>query len=263
LIHDCDPLALSHNLPHDAARYERRIRALEALGHRGSATKFEGRAAEYLLAELRGSGIDATLETFRGARSLAARMLVHMLVAAVGAAFLWTYPILTITFGGLSLVLFFIEQRYCIPLLSWPVCRYRSQNVCGKIPPRQATKKRIILSAHYDTQPSGVVWTINRYLMPIGFRSPLLLKPPMTPVVGFMAGQIVLGALWISLHASLAITVLNAILLAAYAVLSVLFVQWGLGKPVPGAADNGSGVAAVLEIAAAWRESPAAEMWSS
>ncbi|MDB5289374.1 MAG: hypothetical protein JWL69_615, partial [Phycisphaerales bacterium] len=62
----------------DPSRYEQRVKALEAFGHRGSATPHEHRAAEYLAGELRQLGIDPTVEDFRGARSLPGRMLIHV-----------------------------------------------------------------------------------------------------------------------------------------------------------------------------------------
>jgi hypothetical protein len=44
--------------------------------------------------------------------------------------------------------------------------------------------------------------------------------------------------------------------LCGYAVFVVLLGQWAFSPGVPGAADNGSGVAAVIEIAEAWAEQP-------
>jgi hypothetical protein len=113
----------------------------------------------------------------------------------------------------------------------------------------------VILCAHYDTQPAGWVWAINRLTSQIGYRAPLLLKTPMLPMIALMAGQIALGALAIVVGAGAALSALGAVLLTAYAIFGVLLVQWALGRPVPGAGDNASGSAAVLEIAAAWRNS--------
>jgi len=55
---------------------------------------------------------------------------------------------------------------------------------------------------------------------------------------------------------SLLVQIAGAILLLAYAVLAVILLQWSFGRPVPGAADNASGVAAVLAIAEAWLAEP-------
>jgi len=55
---------------------------------------------------------------------------------------------------------------------------------------------------------------------------------------------------------SLLVQIAAAILLFAYAVLAVILLQWSFGRPVPGAADNASGVAAVLAIAESWMAGP-------
>ncbi|MDB5300840.1 MAG: peptidase [Phycisphaerales bacterium] len=240
----------------DPSHFEHRVKALEAFGHRGSASAHEHRAAQYLAGELRQLGVEPTIKDFLGARSLAARLFVHVLVAALGAALLWRMPLVTVICAVGALVSLVVEQTKCVVWLSWPVCQYRSHNVWARIPPVREARRRILLCAHYDTQHSGVVWTINRYLMPLANRSPLLLKPPMLPVVGLMSAQILLGVLRLVPGPSLPITPLNIALLLAYVVLSLLFVQWALGRPVPGAADNASGVAAVLELAERWLRNP-------
>jgi hypothetical protein len=129
------------------------------------------------------------------------------------------------------------------------------------VTPSAKPKRRVIVCAHYDTQPAGWVWAINRVTSRISFRSPLLLKTPLLPVIAMMTGQIALGALAIALGAGAVLSVLGGVLLAAYAIFGVLLVQWALGKPVPGAGDNASGSAAALAIAAAWRDSaPASDV---
>jgi len=69
----------------DKATFENRIHDLESFGHRGSATHNESRAAEYLVAQLRASGLDPQLEGFRGIRSLPARCVLHIFVSGIGA----------------------------------------------------------------------------------------------------------------------------------------------------------------------------------
>jgi hypothetical protein len=142
--------------------------------------------------------------------------------------------------------------------LSWPVTRSRSQNVVARLPAAVTASRRVVLSAHYDTQPGGWVWTLNRYLMPLGVRSPLLLMPPFTPVVFMMIAEVVLAimALVAPRIPPLIVLVPAGLLLLAYAVLAVILLQWSFGLPVPGAADNASGVAAVLAIAEGWRAGP-------
>lgn len=241
--------------------FERHVRELEAFGHRGSTTANEHRAAEYLAGELRSIGIEPVMEQFHGSRSMAERLLVHVIVAAAGAALLWRAPVATVALGAAALISLLVEHSTRSVWLSWPVCRRKSLNVCGRVAPSVEPKRRVILCAHYDTQPAAWVWAINRVTSRLSFRAPLLLKTPMLPMIALMAGQIALGGLALALGAGAALSVLGGILLAAYAVFGVLLVQWALGRPVPGAADNASGSAAVLDIAAAWRDNaPASDV---
>lgn len=236
--------------------FEQRIRQLESFGHRGSASAHEHRAAEYLCDELRKLGLQPIQEPFRGARSLGARLMAHVLVAAAGAALLWIAPVATVVLATIATISLVAEQSTRSIWLSRPVVRFASFNVWGRIPPAGPIRKRLILCAHYDTQPSGWVWIINRYLAPLGWRSPLLLKPPMLPVMMIFLAEIGIGAAAIAIGHPISISVVGVLLLIAYAVLSVLMLQWANGTPVPGAADNASGVAAVLELAERWIDHP-------
>lgn len=241
------------------ARYEQRLRSLEAFGHRGSATVQERRAADYLADELRASGIAPVIESFRGARSFGARLLIHIGIAATGLLLLWKMPAVGVALAAVALISFVVEQGRCVVWLSWPACRYRSQNVCGTVPATRAARRRIILSAHYDTQRNGFIWTINRYVNRLSYYLPLWLKPPMAFFAVLLAGQILLGLLQIYLGRSLPLWILEGVLLAIYGIMAALFIQFALGRFVPGAVDNASGVAAVLELADAWVASPPAD----
>jgi acetylornithine deacetylase/succinyl-diaminopimelate desuccinylase-like protein len=65
------------------SRYQRRVQELVRHGHRGSATEDERRAAQYLAEELQRLGLAPEEERFTGSRSLGARLLAHVAVAAV------------------------------------------------------------------------------------------------------------------------------------------------------------------------------------
>jgi hypothetical protein len=211
------------------------------------------------MGELRAVGIEPIGEEFCGARSLAERLLVHVIVAAAGAAVIAWSPLATLVLGTVALVSLIAEQSTRGVWLSWPVCRSRSMNVCGKLVGPSPPRRRVVLCAHYDTQHSGWIWAIHRRMEGIGFRSPLLLKPPLLPVVGLMAAQAVLGAIAMAIGIGAVVTALDGVVVVLYVVLAVLLIQWALGRPVPGAADNASGVAAVLAIAEEWRTNPPAD----
>jgi hypothetical protein len=244
--------------PDQSTNYSRRVRALEAFGHRGSCTPNERAAAEYLLAELRAGGIEACVERFRGVRCGGERLLVHVAVAGLGAVLLPRFPAVAMVLTALASASLLAEQTTRGVWLSWPVTRSRSQNVVGRVPASAAAAaRRIVLCAHYDTQPSGWIWALNRYLMPLGVRSPLTLKPPFTPVLFMMVAELGIAATaLVAPHFASVARIAAALLLLAYAVLAVFLLQWSFGRPVPGAADNASGVAAVLAIADSWLAGP-------
>lgn len=237
-------------------RYHRHVRELEGFGHRGSASAQEHAAADYLAAQVRLLGLEPVKEPFAGARSLPGRLLAHVFVAAIGAALFWVAPLATLVLGAVALLSLVLEQTTRFVLLSRPMVRAPSWNVSAAIAPARPPRRRILFCAHYDTQHSGFVWTINRRLLRLAIGSPLMLKPPMLPVVFTFSAQIVVGVVAIALGRSLWSSIVAALLLASYGVLSALFVQWASGRPVPGAADNASGVAAVLELADRWKRAP-------
>src|SRR5205807_1127349 len=123
-------------------------------------------------------------------RSMAARLLMHVVPALAAAALLPRFPAVAAALALLALTSVVAEQMTRGVWLSRPVTRYRSQNVVARLPPARPAARRVVLLAHYDTQPSGWVWTLNQYLMPLGVRSPLLLKPPFTPVVFLMLAEL-------------------------------------------------------------------------
>jgi hypothetical protein len=167
------------------ARFERRVKDLEALGHRGSATDNEERAADYLVEEMQEAGIHAGKEPFSsGSSSLGARILVHVAVAVCGLVLLFLWPLLTLLIGVLVLVSFVGEMDTRFRLLGYLLQRQRSHNVVGSVAPSAGQPlQRIILCAHIDTQRTGLIWRgklaapVSRLLQraPGPVRSPLFL----------------------------------------------------------------------------------------
>jgi hypothetical protein len=186
-------------------------------------------------------------------------VLIHVAVASVGLLLSRKSPAIGTAVAAAALISFVVEQWRCVIWLSWPACQFQSQNVCGTIPAAATARQRIVLCAHYDSQHSGLIWAMNRFLNPLSMRLPIWLMPPMTFFVALMAMQIVLG--FVQMHTGLGLTIraLGGLLLAIYVVVAAVFTQFGLSRCVPGAVDNASGVAAVLELADQWRASPPAD----
>lgn len=240
------------------SRYEQRIRDLAGLGHRGSATEQEQRAASYLLGELRGLGLEAQEETFLGSTSFGARLLLHVALAAVGAALLWWVPWATILLGAAALFSLTVEQTTRGRLLSGWLTRSLSRNVIARSTVQSPPRRRLLVSAHYDTQRTGLVWreVWMQRLASILMRSPEALRSPFLPTTLAIAVQPLLGVAALLRVAPALVSALTAVILLVYGVTGILLADWGRGVHVPGASDNASGVAAALELAERWLGDP-------
>jgi hypothetical protein len=93
--------------------------------------------------------------------------------------------------------------------------------------------------------------TIGRICGRIWAHCPVILKPPLLVLGLLMGAQILLAAGSHLIPDSRTVWWLAALLLAAYITLAIILAQWAVGRFVPGAADNASGVATVLEMAEA------------
>lgn len=236
----------------------RRVRKLVGFGHRGSATENEHRAAEYLLGKLKEYGLEANKEAFAGSRSMGARILVHVLLAMASAVLLPWLPIASSLIVAIVLTSLIMEQMTRGVWLSRCCCRAISYNVIGHIAALKKANRRVVLCAHYDTQKIGWIWNVYRLLESIFAHCPVRLKPPMLALVPLMLAQLALAVLACIRRDPTLLSTATGILLAAYALFAVFMLQWAMGKSVPGAADNASGVAAAMKIASSWpKERPA------
>jgi len=238
-------------------RYERRVRWLAGLGHRGSTTANEREAAEYLRGELSASGIEAALVPFAGHDTLAWVLLLPVAAAALGAALTWLTPWAGLVLGPAALATLILEQGTRADLLCRLLPRRPSQNAEARIPADGVPTRRIVLMGHYDSQRTGRIFDpqIAGRMEPVMARCPGPLKSPMFMPQLAMALQS-LAALWalLSPGSIVASSVLGFTLLV-YAVTAALLVQWGRSPYGPGASDNASGAAAVLALGERWRAS--------
>ena len=241
-------------------RFERRVRDLVAFGHRGSATPHEARAAEYLAAEARAMGLSPTQVPFRGCTSFGARLLLHVVVAALGLVLLWTFPPATIVLGLVALVSLWAEESSFPPLLGRVFVSAPSANVEARVPVvGESPRARVVVLAHYDTQRTGLMWRegLIRGIAPALARSPGLTKAPTFFVVLGMALQVVAGAAALAAPSTRPLaTVLAAVVWFIYAVAAFVLAEWARGPFVPGANDNATGSAAVFALVEEWLKSP-------
>jgi hypothetical protein len=248
--------------PEGRERYERRVRELTQWGDRGAATEREYRAAEYLVGELQGLGLSAEVEGFWGYRSSGLRLLLHVVCAGVGMGLIWIWPAATIALGTIAFVSLFVEDTTRGTLLSWLIPRSRSANVVARIVARDGkARQRLVLMAHYDSQRTGRMWTdaSQRAALRRSARMPAALKSPFSFISLAMLMEIGLGVGMVCGIVRL-MPILCGALLLAFVYTAFLLLDWAKGPYVPGASDNGSGVAAVLSLAEMWLAEPVGDV---
>lgn len=240
-------------------RYVERVEALAGLGHRGSASSLEARAAGYIARQWSDSGLDPQIQPFRGARSLGLRIGVHVLIAWAGSLLLWSHPLIAGIVGVAALVSVGVEHTFGIPLLGRFLIGAPSQNVVATVPARGGTpRRRVVLVGHYDSQRTGWIWN-EGLLTPVArllTRAPGPLKSPLFPVMATMLAQPVVARLMVIYPETSWVDGLGIAVVILHTLATVLLFQWGMGPYVPGAADNASGTAAVMALAEAWQDEP-------
>jgi len=240
-------------------RYKRCVLELERFGDRLSASPREHAAAEYLVEQLRAAGLEVEKQAFRGASSHGARFLVHVLLACAGIAAGWRWPLAGAALAAAALASLVAEQMTYGVWLSRLVCRSRSYNVVGRLRPSGRPVRRVIVSAHYDTQRRGWIWAPARVLVPLQARLPPTLMQPFLLLNLLMLLQVAAGVLAAFVPGLAALRYPVVVLWCGYGIFIVLLGQWAFAPAVPGGADNGSGVAAAIEIAEAWAQQPPSE----
>ena len=238
-------------------KYEQRVRTLAGSGHRGSTTRQERAAADYLCEELRSIGLEPHQETFNGSSSLGGRILIHVLVAALAAAFFWRLPAISIALGSVVILSLWREHSTRGAWLSWPLVQSPSANIAARFPTK-SPRLRVIVSGHYDTQRTGFIWWLFKYIGPLYWWVPTVLKPPLLVLALLVLGQMAISGVVMGGGERPLLSIANGLLLGIYAGYALFLGDWARGAFVPGAADNATGAAAVLALGEAWRDRPVA-----
>ena len=214
-----------------------RVRDLAGLGHRGSATDAERRGAEYLAAELRSLGLEPELESFAGIRSFGARLLLHIGVAAFGAALLWTLPASGAMLGGAALASLIAEASTRYLVLGRLLARRTSANLVAHRPPPSGTASfRLVVCGHSDTQQTGIVWAgwLWDWLAPLQRHLPTAAQSTLLPVSLAMLIQTGLGLAGPGVVGPAVWSGVAAAILAIYATYGGLLAEWSLGRTCRG-----------------------------
>ena len=235
--------------PDDEALRANLARHVEVLareiGPRGSTTPAEKRAAGYIEEFLSGVGFDVRREEFYSLRTFSWIHAGAYLSSSLSILLLLRFwPALAATVASLSLVGFFLETL-SVPALGWMASKGMSQNVIARTGKAgEPAGAKVCLVAHYDSSRAGLPFHPK---MVRNFRTTSFL------VLFCMALS---AALSISAavapafrNAALAVGIIPGVYTAFAA---SLLIHRELAYPyVPGANDNASGVAVLLESARA------------
>ena len=228
------------------------------IGPRLPGTGKERRAAHHVMSRLRDLGVPAGLLPIKTAPSFIPIYFSIFAIIAIAVPLVAVSPFLGLlisVFGSGLLILELINR----PLLSGLFATRRSHNVLGIIPATVNDEigepaRRVILTAHIDTGRGGLLWHHSLLGMFRIFVLTVLGCALAVPVLILAYTIRHVGAIWIAAWVLMAVLFVVAILMAES--------EWR-GVPLSGANDNASGVAVLLAVASALRQSHLAhvETW--
>lgn len=210
-----------------------------AIGPRGSTTENERKAAEYVRRRLETLGIPAAIEEFKALDTyswLYVAIYAHFLAAAL---LMWAWPAAGAALCALGFF-FYVTENSTIETLGRLFPKRTSWNVIGQLRPEKPTDNTVVVSAHIDSSKSALFF---HPALVKGFRNTFVSTiATMLGIFGLCMAAAVTGSklfFWIGLP------------LAAYIAVTILMLvhREAFGRHTPGAADNASGVAAMLGAA--------------
>jgi hypothetical protein len=219
---------------------------------RGPGTEAERDAAEYLAGELRRMGREADVEPIRVRPAYHLTLALHAALGILGSVVAVNKPALGIVILLPVAVSMYGDLTGRFHLLRLLTPRRTSQNVTspGSHPDAPA---RLVLTAHYDAARSGVIFARARRPAPRPLRALSRLAGRIDAFFWATAAVLVIAlvrlAAGITSDESTVLTAIQFVPTVLLIVAVLLFVDVALSDPVPGANDNASGVAAVLELA--------------
>ncbi len=217
------------------------------IGKRGTATEGEYGARDYIKNTFNNIGIKNSLEPFKTITSFSYPYILIYLMSVTGAIFLLLHhPVIAIVLTGLGAVTFFLENT-SFELVAFLLPKKTSSNVIGYIHAAKEIKNRLIVTAHYDSSRSGIMFS-PRFVR--GFRNTFI-----GLVISLFLMFILTAMYWIT-HV-LWLKFLVAILAIDPIVTVVMLIHREIkGDYTHGANDNASGVGVLLGIAEKFKKEP-------
>jgi len=235
------------------------IETMAAIPMRGPTKPGEREAAEYLSRRMKEIGLETSVDSYRVSPHYYWVYFTHTALAILaGVATIWTRPawipwlmaavlaFITVSFWG-DLTTRFHLIRNVIP-------RYPSQNVIGVIPNEKATR-RIIVSAHIDAAKVGELVfnpdldeAVAKFYKEKFDSTPNVMMPILATMVGLVVAVVVRAIAGTGTAMWIVTWIIQGICTLGLLVAAVSFFDIGIGKYVPGACDNLSGIAGCMSI---------------
>ncbi len=219
------------------------------IGKRGTATEGEYRARDYIKNTFDRMGIRNSTEQFKTITSFSYPYILIYLTSVAGAIFLLLHrPVISILLTGIGAVTFFLENT-SFELVASLLPKRTSSNVIGYIPAARGHKKRVIVTAHYDSSRSGIMFSPSFVK---GFRNTFI-----GLVISLFSMFILTAMYWITHVVWLKILV-GILALDPLVTVGLLIHREIKGDYTHGANDNASGVGVLLGIAEKFKKEPLA-----
>ncbi len=243
------------------------VRALaEEIGPRGSAQEAERKAAEYLTERLRALSLEPERQSFQSALSAYHPFALATGVALLSVVLFWQpQPVGAVAgfvLAGLAFVSLVQEMRFRPNLLRWMLPIEDSQNVFARLAPRGEIRQSIVITAHYDTHRTPLIFSSPGWMRVFG-----LLTPIGVSSVGVLA-VLCLAGIFAPIGVrpgtgfgqfgefAMALRVISLIPAAFVLFVFGLMFQADRSPYNPGANDNASGVAVALTLAERLQSAP-------
>lgn len=217
------------------------------IGKRGTSTEGEFKARDYIKSAFEQLGLKCSVESFKTITSFSYPYILIYLISVIGVIFLLLKkPILAIILTGIGAIAFFLENS-SFELVSIILPKKTSSNVIGYLPSLKQAKKIIIISAHYDSSRSGIMFS-PKFVK--GFRNTFIgLVISIFSIFILTAMYWITNAFWVKIIVViLALDPLITIVLLLHREIK--------GEYTNGANDNASGVGVLLALAERFKDEP-------
>lgn len=216
------------------------------VGARAPASPGERSASRFVEREFKAMGVDAELQRFRTPVTTAwSQMTIHLIFVLGVLLFplTWRLGYVLVFLGFIG----FLMEEFGRSPLSWLQSFRKSENVLARLPARGEARKKLVIVAHIDSPRSAFYYQPKLVRF---FRAFTVLDFVCMSLL-FMVFTFSFGGSILNMESStldffwrLALIPLIIPLLALFALAHKAF----YGKPTPGANNNASGVAVLLEL---------------